>query len=311
MFNNLLNCRFINQSNTFAKEGEVMDIFSIGKVADLTKNTDMKARWNEKKKKGDFQSESKKTELQRKNDSFKAYWYDKQKNEESDKTLESINNKVAAGKDLTPEEMRYLESKNPMLYKKLKQDKEEQKAFEHDLKKCKTKDEVERLKTDTVSKSLTVIGSVKNNPNIPEGTKAAIAASEMQKLKKLEEISAKFVDSGEYAKLPTESEVRMAEKEITEAEQAERKRPDDEDISERTDDEGREVSDKEAGVTAESVSTAEKVLPEEEKTVIEAENTPEAQKMKRAKVKKAYIEIQEKTDSFAAVSHNADTFIKK
>ena len=46
----------------------------------------------------------------------------------------------------------------------------------------------------------------------------------MMKLKKLEEISAKFVKSGEYAKLPTEAEVRKAEKEIAEAQEAAREK---------------------------------------------------------------------------------------
>ena len=291
-----------------------MDFFRIGNASNYAKKLDMKAKWNTKKQKGDFQSESKKTELQRKNDSFKDYWYTKRKEEENDEKLQNINNKVAAGKDLTPEEMRYLEEKNPMLCKKLKQDKEEQKAFERDLKRCKTKDEAERLKTDTVSKSLTVIGSVKNNPNIPEGTKAAIAASEMQKLKKLEEISAKFVESGEYAKLPTEAEVRKAEKEIAEAEKAEKENTEDTDTQKQVygGEETAEVQKDTAEKADKKADASEdkKALLSEEKTVSEAENTPEAQKMKRAKAKKTYIEIKKNTDSFTAVPYTANTFSK-
>ncbi len=287
-----------------------MNFFNIGRLSGYTKNLDMKAKWNNKKKTGDFQSQSKKTELERKNDSFKDYWYSKQNEPDNDEKMQNINNKVAAGKDLTPDELRYLESKNPMLYHKIKNDKDEEKAFERDLKHCKTKDDVERLKTNTVTKSLSVIGSVKNNPNIPEGTKAAIAASEMQKLKKLEEISAKFVKSGEYAKLPTEAEVRKAEKEIAEAEKAEREKAaegTDENDTHKSEHSLQEtetaITDKKAENTEKTVQSEKEqdTFQKETETVTQAEYSPEAQKMKRAKAKNAYIQIHEKTGSSDAV----------
>ena len=293
-----------------------MDFFSIGNVSGYAKNLDMKAKWNKKKKKGDFQSESKKSDLQRKNDAFKDYWYKKKNDPENDEKMQSISNKVAAGKELTPDEMRYLEEKNPMLYKKIQQDKEEQKAFERDLRRCRTKDEVERLKTDTVAKSLTVIGSVKSDPNIPEGTKASIAASEMMKLKKLEEISAKFVKSGEYAKLPTEAEVRKAEKEIAEAQEAAREKAADtgtdteETISGEEKTAEPQTSERESAEKADDAKAYKenRTVPHEEKTVTEAEASPEAQKMKRAKAKKVYIDIKKTTDSSTSAPYIANAF---
>lgn len=266
-----------------------MDLNKIGSLSCYMKNMKLETKWKQKKKSGDFQSESKKTELQRKNEQFKAQYYRQQAENPEDETLKAINNKIAAGTELSSTEMRYLQSKNPMLYQKLKNDEQQEKVFEKELKECKTKDEVEKLKFNNVSKAMSTIGAVKSNPNIPEGTKLAVAESEMKKLQKLDKIAAKFVKSGDYAKLPTEAEVQKAEKEISEAMQ--------EQTAEilNAENNPEEISSDVSENMEIIFDNTDNTVKEDKTTVTEAENSVEAQKIKRAKAKKAYIDAENNT----------------
>lgn len=270
-----------------------MDLSKIGSLSNYMKNIKLETKWKQKKQSGDFQSESKKTELQRKNEQFKAQFYKQQAENPEDETLKAINNKIAAGSKLTPTEMKYLQSKNPMLYQKLKNDEQQEKAFEKELKECKTKDDVEKLKSNNVSKAMSAIGSVKSNPNIPEGTKLAIAESEMRKLEKLNKIAAKFVKSGEYAKLPTEAEVQKAEKEISEAKQAQTEEILTCENSSDTNLEKAEIAGISNNNSETSVNDYKAETDENRKTVEEAELSPEAEKLKRSKAKKAYLDAED------------------
>ena len=274
-----------------------MDLMKIGTLNDYSKSLKLKADWKKKKSNNDFMSQSRKTELERKNESFKEQYIKQRDEQKDDKLMQQISNKLSSGSDLTPNEMRYLQNTNPALYEKVKHDKEEQKAFERELKRCKTKDEAERVKTNAVTKSLSVIGAVKDNPNIPEGTKASIAASEMMKLKKIEEISAKFVKSGEYAKLPTDAEARKVQQELEQAKEAERADDSEDKISAA--EKNNKLSDSENVNGLEVIENKDdrtntyemsmQVQRDNVKTVAQAETSPEAQKVKRAKAKAGYI----------------------
>ncbi len=268
-----------------------MDFLMINSVNSYVKGLDMKGRWRQKKEKADFSEDYTLNERQRKNEMFKKSYMEQRENDDSDKTLSAINNKIAVGSKLTPDEMKYLQVKNPTLYQKLKDLEKEKKQYEEDLKKCRTKEDVDKLKMSKISSSLSAINSVKNNPNIPESKKLEIAAQEQRRLNELGEIEAKFIKSGEYAKLPTEEEKAKAEKDMREAEEnlmeisadskSETKTETDsqyeykKDITENTD--GEEVT-----------ADAENADSEEKLTVTEAELTPEAKKVKRARAKAAY-----------------------
>lgn len=268
-----------------------MDFLMINSVNSYVKGLDMKGRWRQKKEKADFSEDYTLNERQRKNEMFKKSYMEQRENDDSDKTLSAINNKIAVGSKLTPDEMKYLQVKNPTLYQKLKDIEKEKKQYEEDLKKCRTKEDVDKLKMSKISSSLSAINSVKNNPNIPESKKLEIAAQEQRRLNELEEIEAKFIKSGEYAKLPTEEEKAKAEKDMREAEENLREVSADSKDEIKTETESRyeykkdipENPDEEA-VTADATKTDH----EEKLTVTEAELTPEAKKVKRARAKAAY-----------------------
>ena len=271
-----------------------MDFSTIGSVTSYMKSMELETKFKKKKAEGDLGSQSrKKTELEIKNEQFKAeYMRRQEENEDDDKMLTDINNKIAVDQELTPEELRYLQNKNPSLYQKVKNIENEKKQYEKDLKNCKSKEEVERLKMNKVSSALSAIKSAESDPNLPESAKLAVAQGELRRMNALNKILAKFVERGEYDKLPAEQEVLEVEKQLKEAEQAE---------EEKVFDVAETENAEKAGDTSETESenkefteNASENISEDKPTKAEIELSPEAQKIKRSKAKKAYDEVKEK-----------------
>lgn len=295
-----------------------MDFTKIGTLSSYTKSMKLENDWRKKKRTGDFQSQSKKSELQRKNDQFKADFKKQQQEQEKDKMLQTINAKIAAGADLTPSEMKYLQTKNPTQYQELKNQEIDKKSYERELKSCKTKEDVDKLKMKVVSSALSSIGAVKSNPNIPDSAKLAVAQKELKKLDEYNKINKKFVDSGEYSKLPTEADERKVEKDKAEAREAEIEKIQEaakklvEDMEKeikpettentKINDEPEKVENNNDDNTEYEVETETKAvvnnennntkidIEEDRPTEIEAEYSDEAKKVKRARVKAAYAE---------------------
>ena len=271
-----------------------MDFSTIGSVTSYMKSMELETKFKKKKAEGDLGSQSrKKTELEIKNEQFKAeYMRRQEENEDDDKMLTDINNKIAVDQELTPEELRYLQNKNPSLYQKVKNIENEKKQYEKDLKNCKSKEEVERLKMNKVSSALSAIKSAESDPNLPESAKLAVAQGELRRMNALNKILAKFVERGEYDKLPAEQEVLEVEKQLKEAERAEEEKVFDVSETENTEKAG-DTSETESE-NKEFTENAPENISEDKPTKAEIELSPEAQKIKRSKAKKAYDEVKEK-----------------
>lgn len=261
-----------------------MEFAYLGSINSYIKNGEMQKKWNMKKSTNNFAADGtmsidewikKQTE---KADSFSL---NDDNTNKSDERLNDIHNKLYCGKKLTLDEEQYLQKKDPMAYRQLKASEAEQKSYEEELKRCRTKEEVSRVRMAHTSASLSVVNSVKNNPNIPEGQKLALVSGELQKIKALDKITEKFVKSGRYAKLPTDNEKLEAEKLLKEAEQNEiaSSAEIDKDKTDNTEDAKVNTDSPDA----EEKSAAEKILSNDEITRIDAENAPEVRKVKRAK----------------------------
>ena len=61
-------CVDIIYKNRFIMGGDSMDFSKIGSLSGYMKSLKLETKWKQKKDSGDFQSQSKKTELQRKNE---------------------------------------------------------------------------------------------------------------------------------------------------------------------------------------------------------------------------------------------------
>lgn len=293
---------------------------------------EMQMKWQRKKETGDFTADgsTKLDAVGRQAEEIR-----KANADGSTKMAKQIDLKLNSGKKLTAEEMEYLQTHDPQKYQRVKQIEAEQKNYENELKRCKTKDEVQQLRMAHTAASLSAVNSIKNNPAIPEEKKLELIMQEHRKNQAFTETTAEFVESGKYAKLPTEEERQKAEKDLKEAEEAEKmpeKPSEEQDAAERKDAgaEAKTEADRETGagwkteadretgagwkaeIKAEADSEdaqmvidagsetirraeaeaakrkARAVMEERAMTRAEAETTPEARKVKRARAEAAY-----------------------
>lgn len=196
-----------------------MNFFTVQSIGAYTRNLEMQLKWQQKKDNNDFTADGS-TKL---NDPVarQAEEIRQAQADGSAKLGAQIRSKLANGQKLTMEEMEYLEKHDPQTYQKVKAIEAEQKSYEKELKRCKTKEEVQRVRMNHTAASLSAVNNIKNNPAIPEERKLELIWQEHMKNMAFEETTREFVESGRYAKLPTEAEKAEAEKEIKEAKEAE------------------------------------------------------------------------------------------
>jgi hypothetical protein len=271
---------------------------SLGKY---TKTMEMQMKWQQKKSNNDFTADgtTKLTDpIARQAEQIRLAQADG-----SSKLSSQIRAKLASGKKLSREEMEYLQKNDPQTYQKAKALEEEQKSYEEELKRCETKEDVQRVRMNRTAASLSVVKSVESNSAIPESAKLGIMWQELMKSKALEETLNTFIESGRYAQLPTEAEKLEAEKALEEAKAAELEIEASEETMDDTDRNKNEVSADSVTedilkdtVNDTSLHEAEQrnraILQEHKMTLAEAETTPEALKVKRAKAHAAYKESQ-------------------
>ncbi len=218
-----------------------IDLTSIGNINKYIKNMKLRNQVEQRKQSGDFTSHY----------STAGNWMmeEVKRQQENDK-MARITGKVLSGKKLTSEEREYLRTKNPQAYQQMLKSEQEQKAYEEELRRCETKEDVERLRINRINAALSVIKSVENNPGISAEQAMGIAMGELAKLQAYERITQEFIKSGEYAKLPTEAEERKAAKEAKEE---------------------REVSVEEKPVEEKGTETEEPIIEAEPKQIEEGE----------------------------------------
>ncbi len=267
-----------------------MDPFTIGNISAYTKNLKLQTMWDMKKRSGNVTAHQ---------DTGSNWIMEDLERQRENEKMARITTKVLNGKKLTSEERDYLRSKNPQAYQQLLNSEQEQKAFEDALRRCKTKEDVQRLKTDRINAALSVVKSAENSPYISSEQALGIAMAELAKVQAYERITLKFIKSGEYGDLPTEAEQAKANKDAREAEEARRDpeadRPDEahpaegaaEPVERPEDGDRPEQAVPPAGGAAE-VSQAE----QPERPAVELD-TPEQRKVRRAKAKAAYAAVQQ------------------
>ncbi|SFR69481.1 hypothetical protein [[Clostridium] aminophilum] len=138
-----------------------------------------------------------------------------------DEKMEAITNKVMYGNDLTPEEMDYIKEKNPALYRQLMEEEAEAKLVEEKLKHAETKEEAREVIWNETAKAMSVAKTTSSDPHISEADKLAILGKQLRKVKNAAEKMQEFQESGAYEKLPTEVEKDIAERDEKEAKEYE------------------------------------------------------------------------------------------
>lgn len=266
-----------------------MNFFTVQSLNVYTRNMEMQMKWQKKQDTSDFTADG---SMKLDNDLTRrqAEEIRQSRADGSDQLSKQIDLKLNSGQKLTAEEMDYLRKHDPQAYQRVKSIEAEQKNYENELKKCKTKEEVERVKMAHTATSLNAVNSIMNNPVIPEEKKFELVMHEHRKNQAFQASTQEFVESGEYEKLPTEAERLKAEKDLKEAEERELGIEDPAEKSEQTEKEDPAVSGGDnpaAEEKAEKAAEDVRVL-KREMTRMEAETTPEALKVRRAKARAAY-----------------------
>ena len=228
-----------------------MNLLIAGSASQYAKNAARKTQWDLKKQSGDLTGHKK--SLSDYVNITKASSVLPQ-TDEADSKMSAIMTKAQAGKKLSYDEWEYLRAKNPVMYEKLREVEKEQKAYEEELKHCKTKDEARRLH---LSKLGDILSAAKNGDG-----------SALIRLNRLTRTMTEFTKSEEYHELPTEAEesIERAREEALRLE---------EEIAEQetgTEDKSEPVEDAESKPVAET--NAKPVADAESKPVRKTESEP-------------------------------------
>ena len=177
----------------------------IGTIGAYTSMMKMQYQWNIKKDTGVYTQKSYWNE-----DPILSQLDDLKEQNTKGSRMTAIFNKMNSGKKLTSEELEYLLSEDPAAYQKAKEIQMEQEGYEKALKNCKTKEDVQRLKSTHMGVTMARVNSIANNPNIPEGKKMELLMHENAKAGAVCQAEREFVESGQYDRLPSEAEQKEA-----------------------------------------------------------------------------------------------------
>ena len=246
-----------------------------GSIRQSVKMATMNALIEQKKTKGFVEKQKEMSPEERMLEQFK----EQAAQEKEAEYTNGIANKVMSGKTLSSEEIEYLQQKNPELLKKYREMQEEKKSYERQLRQCKTKEEVERVRVNKINGYLAQAKSISHNAVIPKGEKKAMLEEIMARLTNMEKVYVKFVKSEQYRKMPREQEIAKERAELSsEREEA---------VTELL---------KEAGEEQKEVAEESKEAGEEQKEIAD-ESKEQAQvpnmKEEQAEIPGAAAEIQE------------------
>lgn len=296
-----------------------MDFRSISSVQSYVKNLDSKYQAEKQQEEGPAVStdpvkkQSKLDEWikQRQDEMKSAIETMKRMEESTDHKLAGIQSKVYSGTSLSRAEREYLKTKNPVLYARLEAADLEKKVYERELKRCRTKEEVQRLKLSHTASSLSAVNAGQHGAGTSSEQKMALAQGELYKLKGMQDATNRFVRSGAYHSLPTEREKAIAEKRVEQAQERRRREMSQGLLDEIYKNRAPKTGDiKQSAEAADDAwneqlgASAEDYLPTEvtkgridpkvltdikpDETVEQAENSREMLKYKRAKARRAY-----------------------
>lgn len=179
----------------------------------------MQNKWEQKKSGGNINKKEQK-ELTPQERELQRY---REQLEETKKGNEysALYSKIQIGQKLSPAEEDKLKAQDMKAYLDYKADQAEQEAYEERLKKCRTKDEAQRLQTAKMQGNLSKIKNIENDPYISDAEKLKMARIIQGDTTANAKIYQEFTQSEEYEKMPTEGELQQLRKMERDAENAE------------------------------------------------------------------------------------------
>ena len=173
-----------------------------GTVRNSVKLAQLDSKWQQKKKENNIFKKDIDPQMRQ----IEQYKEDLAKMRESNKMAE-ITAKMKSGESLTAEEIDYLKKNNPSAYQAYEEIRQEKENYEKQLKNCKTKDEVEKLKVQKLGQFAAEAKKIANDPCIPESKKVQLMGKILGKTMGVQKVHMAFVESVKYQALPTEEEL--------------------------------------------------------------------------------------------------------
>ena len=177
-------------------------MFIAGRVRDSVNLASLNSKWQQKKqenpiKKNDESLTADQRELQR---------FQEQLREMRENKSPEISNKIMAGGKLTQEEIEYLRKNDPQKLKEYEEIQQERASYKKQLKSCKSKEEVERLKMTRMGRYMSQAKSIASDSTIPKGEKYKLMVKLLSEATGVAKEHIKFTQSLRYAELPEEDE---------------------------------------------------------------------------------------------------------
>ena len=176
-------------------------MFIAGTVRNTLNLTKLDSMWQQKKQQDPAKKTEEMTSEQRELQRFQEQLKEMREN----KTPE-INNKLMSGGKLTREEIEYLRKNDPQKLKEYEEIQQERESYKKQLKNCKSKEEVERLKMTRMGKYMSQAKSIASDSCIPKSEKYKMMVKLLSEATGVAKEHIKFTQSLQYAELPEEDE---------------------------------------------------------------------------------------------------------
>lgn len=173
-----------------------------GTAQSYAKTNFMKQKWNLKKQGIEYDEKNQ----------WKASLMRQASDEMKSKQISAISYKMKSGQKLTGSDLEYLKAHAPQLYTEYIKIVAEREQYKEELKKCKTKDEVNNLNTMKVQEFMSQIHSVEGS-GMSAGAKQAAMDRIQMHMANIQNEHQAFVQSTRYASLKWQKEIDREEAE--------------------------------------------------------------------------------------------------
>ena len=176
-------------------------MFIAGTVRNSLNLASLDNKWQQKKKRDPTKKTEEMTADQRELQRFQEQLKEMRENKTPD-----INTKLMSGGKLTREEIEYLRKNDPQKLKEYEEIQAERESYKKQLKSCRSKEEVERLKMTRMGKYMSQAKSIASDSCIPKSEKYKLMVKLLSEANGVAKEHIRFTQSLRYAQLPEEDE---------------------------------------------------------------------------------------------------------
>lgn len=185
------------------KEVFTMNFPIIGSIHNAGKMAELNMKWQTKKNDmGKPATANKNINIAKEEDPQIKQFKEDLKDMREGKKIAYLDNKLKSGEELTTDELQYLKKNNPALYQEAMEIKQEKEQYRRELKACKSKEEVEKLKINKMNSFMAQAKSIRGNATISKAKKLELMERLLKKINGINKDHIDFVESLRYKQLP-------------------------------------------------------------------------------------------------------------